>query len=227
MEIKSKNKTALVFGATGLTGSQLTKVLLEDDRYSHVRIFSRHPVDHYHPKLEVVVNDLNDIRGLSSEIKGDEVFCCLGTTMKKAGSKKSFERIDLEIPLEIASVAKRNGVGKYLVISSIGANPKSRNFYLNVKGRLEEELKNIGFRQLSVFRPSMLLGDRQETRLGESAGKLFFKVFSFAFIGPLKKYKGIKAETVARAMIRVANNVPARITYESDEIQKMGSIESR
>ncbi len=219
----TKGKTANVFGYTGLTGSKLAHHLLSDLRYSKVRIFVRRPISLNHPSAEIIVNDLSDIRQLSEVITGDEVYCCLGTTSKKAGSKEAFERVDLALPLEIGTIAKENRVDKFLVISSLGANAKSGNFYLKTKGKMEEGLKTLGFRQLSIFRPSLLLGKRSEKRPAEQIGKFLFSALSFLFIGPLKKYKGVHADTVARAMIRVANNVPSNIIYESDKIRELGS----
>ena len=191
METKSKDKTALVFGSTGLTGRALTKLLLNDDRYSRVVIFVRKPVQNDHPKLEIIVDDLSDPGKISGKIRGDELFCCLGTTMKKAGSKKAFQHVDLDLPVELARIAHSNEVGKFLVISSIGANPASGNFYLQTKGKMEEGISHYDFRQISIFRPSLLLGKRDEFRLGEEVGKFLFKVLSFLLVGPLKKYKGI------------------------------------
>ncbi len=219
----SREKTALIFGSTGLTGSELTRQLLMDDRYSHVRVFVRRPGGEEHPGLEVIVDDLTDTRRIAGRVKGDELYCCLGTTIKKAGSKKAFERVDLELPAELARIAHGNGVAKFLVISSIGADPSSGNFYLRTKGRMEEEISRYGFRQLSIFRPSFLLGKRDEFRFGEAAGKMLFRTLGFMFIGPLRKYKGVKAETVARAMITVANNIPAGKVYLSDEIIRLGN----
>ena len=223
MEPTTTRKTAIIFGYTGLIGSRLTKQLLSDSRYSTVKIFVRQAVSIDHPAVKVIVNDMNNIESMASDLIGDEVYCCLGTTSKKAGSKEAYERVDLHIPLEIAALAIKNKVGKYLIISSTGADSGSRNFYLRTKGRMEEGLKEFGFRQLSIFRPSLLLGERPEKRPLEDFGKILFRIFSFLFIGPLKKYKGINAEIVAKAMIRVANNVPAKTIYESDQIQKLGS----
>ena len=223
METKSKDKTALVFGYTGLTGKALTNQLLMDDRYSVVKIFVRHPVENLHPKIKIIVDDLTDLARITSEIKGDELYCCLGTTMKKAGSKDAFKRVDYGLPVKLAEIAYSGGVGKFLVISSIGANPGSKNFYLQTKGKMEAEVSLFNFRQLSIFRPSFLMGRREEFRFGEELGKVVSSISSVLLFGPLKKYRGIKASTVARAMIRVANNIPSGRIYQSDEIAKLGS----
>ncbi len=222
MEIKLKDKTALIFGATGLTGKALVDQILADDRYSTVRIFVRRPVGITHPKLEAVIDDLSDPGKIAGKIKGDELFCCLGTTLKKAGSKEAFTRVDLGLPAALAKIAHRNGVGKFLVISSVGANPRSGNFYLRTKGMMEEQVGQYNFRQLSIFRPSFLIGKRDEFRFGEETGKILFAVLGFLLVGPLKKYRGIKVETVARAMVTVANNIPAKKVYQSHEIARLG-----
>ncbi len=227
MQTKSKDKTALVFGYTGLTGGALTNLLLTDDRYTTVKIFVRKPVQNPHPKMEIILDDLTNINRINEKIKGDELYCCLGTTIKKAGSKEAFEHVDLDLPSDLAATAYANGVAKFLVISSLGANKSSGNFYLKTKGRMEEEISSYKFRQVSIFRPSLLLGRRDEFRFGEQAGKFIFQLLGFLFVGPLKKYRGIPAETVARAMITVANNIPARKIYPSDEISRLGKADRK
>lgn len=223
MTIKTKEKTALVFGFTGLVGGILTNLLLEDERYSKVKVFLRKRNDFKHPKLEVVVNELENINEIEKEIKGDDLFCCLGTTMKKAGSKTEFEKVDLHLPVTIARIASRNGVNKFLVVSSIGAAKKSSGFYLRTKGRMEEAIVKFPFGQISIFRPSLLLGKRSELRRGEVFGRFLALSMGFLLKGPLKKYRPIHAEKVARAMIRLANMLNAPVIYESDKIEEMGS----
>jgi uncharacterized protein YbjT (DUF2867 family) len=222
MPLKTKDKTALVFGATGLVGSELTNLLLANDHYECVKIFVRKKIDLQHPKLVQVVNDLSNPEEISSEITGDDLYCCLGTTRKKAGSKEAFEWVDLQLPLKVAEIALKNEVRKYLVVSSIGAKPESRNFYLRTKGNMEKGLLAMNFENIGIVRPSILLGQRKERRLGEEAGKIIIRIFSFLFSGPLKKYKGIQAETVARAMIRLANTVNKRVILESHKLQDTG-----
>jgi uncharacterized protein YbjT (DUF2867 family) len=222
MNLKTKDKTALVFGATGLVGSELTKLLLSNDHYDCVKIFVRNPSGIQHPKLVEVLNNLSHPEEIASEIKGDDLYCCLGTTREKAGSREAFEWVDLQLPLKIASIALENEVRKFLVISSIGAKPNSRNFYLRTKGNMEQGILAMNFENICIVRPSILLGQRKERRLGEEAGKVMVRIFSFMFNGPLKKYKGIQAETVARAMIRLANTVNKRVILESHKLQDTG-----
>lgn len=216
-----KNKTALVFGFTGLTGGEVTRQLLDDERYNTVRIFVRKPVTFQHPKLDVVIDDLKEVPNIASRLKGDELYCCLGTTRRKAGSREAFEWVDLKLPVSIAGIAQTNGVKKFLVISSIGANPASGNFYLRTKGRMEQQVNQFAFNQISIFRPSLLLGKREEIRFGEEAGKLLYLIFRFLFQGPLKKYRGIEAKKVACAMIKAANSNSGKRIFLSDEIDTM------
>jgi uncharacterized protein YbjT (DUF2867 family) len=222
MPLKTKEKTALVFGATGLVGNELTNLLLSNDHYDFIKIFVRKKTEIQHPKLIQVVNTLENPEEIADDIKGDDLFCCLGTTRKKAGSREAFEWVDLHLPLKIASIALKNEVRKFLVVSSIGAKPSSRNFYLRTKGFMEQGILALNFENICIVRPSILLGQRTESRLGEEVGKFLVGIFSFMFIGPLKKYKGIRAETVARAMIRLANTVNKRAILESHKLQDTG-----
>ena len=128
MEYKTKNKTAIILGSSGLIGSHLTRMLLEDERYQKIKIFVRRPPLLSHPKLEVIVTDFSHLSALSANMEGDEMYCCLGTTMKKAGSRKAFEKVDLHLPVQIAGLAAASSVGKFLVVSSIGASEKSGSF---------------------------------------------------------------------------------------------------
>ncbi len=224
MTLKTKDKTALIFGATGLIGSQLTNLLLSNDHYEKVKIFVREKSQIQHPKLIQVVSDLSNPEEIANEITGDELFCCLGTTRKKAGSEKAFEYVDLELPLKIAQIALKNEVRKYLVVSSIGAKPHSRNFYLRTKGKMEQGLLEFNFENICIVRPSILLGHRKERRTGEEIGKFMVEILPFLFVGPLKKYKGIQAETVARAMIKLANSVNKRVILESHKLQDTGQV---
>ncbi len=224
MTLKTKDKTALVFGATGLVGTELTNQLLTSDNYGSVKIFVRKKTEQDHPKLVQVVNMLENPEEIATEITGDDLFFCLGTTMKKAGSKEAFEWVDLHLPLKIAAIALKNEVRKLIVVSSIGAKPDSRNFYLRTKGKMEQSLLSMNFENICIVRPSILLGQRKERRAGEEFGKVIIRIFSFLFIGPLKKYKGIQAETVSKAMIRLANSVSKRVILESHKLQNTGNL---
>lgn len=222
MSIKTKEKKALIFGASGLTGSELTDLLLLDERYDQVKTFVRKPSGINHPKLLEIVDDLTNITRIENEISGDDLFCCLGTTMKKAGSKKAFEWVDLELPSLIAATASKNGVNKFLIISSIGANPLSANFYLKTKGAMEERISKYPFHHVHILRPSLLVGKRDEFRFGEEAGKIFMRIISFLLFGSLKKYRAVKSLTLAKAMVKLANSFTDMKIVESDKILDIG-----
>lgn len=214
-------KTALLIGSTGLIGKELLSNLLESSHYEKVIIFVRKKLELSHIKLEQIIVDFEKIEEIKNLIKGDDFFCTIGTTIKTAGSKEAFKKVDFEYPKQFAQFAQENKVSQFLVISSLGANEKSTNFYLKVKGELETYLKFSNFKSVTVFQPSLLLGNRKEFRFGEKIGELFGKLFPFIFIGNLKKYKPIKAKTVADAIIKIAlqNNSGFGI-YQSDEIEE-------
>jgi uncharacterized protein YbjT (DUF2867 family) len=193
-------KTALLLGASGLVGSHLLRQLLESPHYGEVVAFVRRPLNIQHPKLrqEILDFDNPDI----SKIKGDDLFCALGTTLAKAGSKEAQYRIDCTYPYEIGKIARQNGVRQYLLVSSVGADAKTSNFYLKTKGELEEKIRELDFEHFVSARPSFLLGEREEFRLGEKIALVLMKVFA-VFIP--RRYRGIEAEKVARALIAKAN----------------------
>ena len=188
-------KTALIAGATGLVGDFLLKELLEEEHYSKIIVLVRQPVEKVHPRLEQVVFDFENPD--TSVIKADDVYCCLGTTIKKAGSKEAFRKVDYHYPLQLAQAAFDSGCKRFAVVTAVGSSEKSSFFYSRVKGELERELKKIPFQGLYIFRPSMLLGPRKEFRFGEEAGKLFMKALGFLFPDNMK---GVHVSRVARAM---------------------------
>ena len=190
-----KMKTALIAGASGLTGSYLLKLLLESKTYSTVKVLVRKQLDIEHPLLQQIVYDYENPN--SAEINADHVYCCLGTTMKKAGSKEAFKKVDYEYPLQIARAAQQNGAEKFALVSAMGANSKSMFFYNKVKGQLEEALKEVPYKATHIFHPSILLGPRHESRFGEELGKKLMKAFKF-FI-PVNM-KPIHASQVAACM---------------------------
>lgn len=209
-------KTALIAGATGLVGSHLLKKLLEDERYDKVIILIRKVIPLEHHKLEQIV--FNFDKPENDLIKADDVYCCLGTTIGKAGSKKNFEKVDYSYILGIAGSALNNGANQFALVSSSGADKSSRIYYNRVKGKTEEALKQLNYPALLIFRPSMLLGERNEKRPGETFGKVLMNIFSFAI--PLK-YKAVDADKVAVAMINASNkNFSGIHIFESDLIQK-------
>lgn len=211
-------RKACILGATGLVGSQLLNYLLEDDKYDEVLVYARRSTGVEHPKLHEVVGDLLDEGFFNDPIFAEDIFCCIGTTQSKTPDVSVYKQIDFGIPVHSAQAGIRGGMRKFLVVSSIGANANSRMFYPKVKGQMEDALKKMAIPRLHIFRPSMLLGDRNEFRFGESVGKALVKVFG-VFIP--SKYKGISASEVAQAMHRVAVSDVGKLVYESDEIKKM------
>lgn len=217
------NKTAIVIGATGLTGTHLVADLLHDPAFGKVKVLVRQPWVHARPKLESIIVDFDDEESLAAALHGDVLFCCIGTTIKKAGSQENFRAVDYGIPVKCAGIAKAQGVSQFLLMSSIGANPRSRNFYLRTKGETEAAIQQAGFRSVNIFRPSVLIGQRKEFRLGEWLGRYLFQLFYFLLQGRWKKYRGIKAATVANAMMIAAKENDEGVSiYESDAIQSMG-----
>lgn len=208
-------KTAILLGATGLVGSHLLDYLLRDPRYGAVVALVRRPLAVQHPKLRQEILDFDQPD--PAKIQGDDLFCALGTTLLKAGTKEAQYRIDCTYPYEIGRLAKANGVRQYLLVSSLGADAQSSNFYLKTKGDLEEKLRALKFETFVSARPSILLGERSEFRLGERIGIALAK--TFAILIP-KKYRGIPAERVAAALIELANsNLRGTHVVESDRLQ--------
>ena len=212
------SKTAILFGATGLIGSYVLQELLKDERYERIILFSRKSLHTGSHKVIEIITGFEDKEIIENHLYGDEIYCCLGTTIRKAGNQEAFRKVDYSLPLMIGVAAKKNGIRKMLVVSSLGADAQSSNFYLRTKGEMEQSLKSLSIPSLHFFRPSMLLGPRTESRPAETIGKIAMEAISFLFIGGLKKYKAIPAHTVAKAMISVANAIQPDDVYESDEI---------
>jgi uncharacterized protein YbjT (DUF2867 family) len=230
--MNSSPRTALLAGASGLVGSHVLQELLASPVYEKVTVLVRKPLAVSHPKLVQVTVDFERFAEYREHFRVDDVFCCLGTTIKIAKTKEAFERVDHHYPLEMGRLAAGEQAGKFLIITALGSDAESRIFYNQVKGRVERDLQNLPLRELDIFRPSLLLGERADFRLGERVASRF----AFAMVGPLAKYKPIHAATVARAMVRVAGGTatastahtapittPAVHIYESSRIQTLGS----
>ncbi len=210
-------RVALLAGTTGLVGSSLLEMLLASDGYTHVVALSRKPLDITHAKLENIVVDFDKLSDYP--LQADDVFCCLGTTMKQAKSKEAFRKVDFDYPLQLAKQTKETGATQYLLVSALGAKSTSAIFYNKVKGEIEETITAVGFTSFHIFRPSLLLGSREEQRSGEDAAKVFYKLFNFLIP---KKYKGIEAEKVARAMlVKALDKTPGKFVHESDSLQRV------
>lgn len=194
-------RSALLLGATGLTGGLLLDLLLATPEYAKVIIYVRKPTYLNHPKLmEQIVN----YETINNAVVADDVFCCLGTTIKIAKTKEAFEKVDLHYPLKIAALQHKAGSKQFLVVSAMGASATSSIFYSRTKGLMEEGLTKIGFESLYIFRPSFIVGYRKEERIGEKIGIVIFKILSPLMIGPLKIYRPIKAANIALNMIKYA-----------------------
>lgn len=214
------SKTAIILGSTGLTGSHLLDLLLKSDAYDRVISFVRKSSKISHLKLTEYVIDFDNPDSYKDLVKGDDLFCCLGTTINKAGSQEAFEKIDLHYPIRFAQMGKTNGVKQYLIITALGANSQSSNFYMRTKGKCEEELKKTAIPSVSVFRPSLLLGNRKEFRLGERLGAYAMRFLGLFMLGKLRKYRAVESNQVALAMFNVAqDNKTGFQVYESDLIQ--------
>jgi len=211
-------KTALLFGSSGLIGGHVLNELIQNSNYTKIKIFVRSSVEINNPKIETIKTDFNNLNKHIDDIKGDECFFCIGTTKKNSPDKREYQKIELEIPKKIAQIAKSNSVKSFFFVSSGYANPKSSGDYLKFKGQVEEEIKNLNFDKIGIMRPSFLLGERKEERMGEKFGIIMFKLLTPMLIGPLRKMRPISSEIVAIAMIKLANENISQNILESNEI---------
>ena len=214
-------KTALLFGSSGLIGGHLLNQLIKNDYYDKIQIFVRSVPEINDPKVEIIKTDFNNLENHREDIKGDDCFFCIGTTRQNSPDKNDYRRVELDIPKEIAQIAKSNSINSFVFVSSGYADPKSSGDYLKFKGEVEEELKRLNFPKLGIMKPSFLLGDRKEKRIGEKIGIFVFKLLSPLFLGPLKKMKPIHSATVAKAMIKISKSENDQIVFESNEIVKL------
>ncbi len=198
-----KNKTATIIGATGLTGSNLLKLLQDDQDYSNIRILVRRPVMIDHPKVKVVTLSFSDRDAFKSGISGsDAVFCAIGTTNKKVkGDQSIYRKIDYDIPVTAAALCMETGCSRFVLVSSLGANSKSNNFYLKLKGEVEDEVCKMNINTTLIFRPSLILGKRNEFRFGELAAKLF--MIPVSYLLPTK-LRPIQAYSIAVSMLKAS-----------------------
>ena len=214
-------KTALVFGSSGLVGSHVLNQLIQHSNYSKIKLFVRSSIKVNDRKIELIQTDFNNLEQHREEMMGDECFFCIGTTKKNSPDKNEYQRIELDMPKQVAQIAKSNNIKSYFFVSSGYANSKSSGDYLKYKGLVEEEILSLGFSKVGIMRPSFILGDRKEFRLGEKIGIIIFKLLNPLFIGPLTKMKSIHSETIAKAMIKLANENNDRKIFESDQISDL------
>jgi uncharacterized protein YbjT (DUF2867 family) len=213
------SKTALVIGATGLTGSELIHLLIKDTDYTTVKIFGRRKTGFSHPKIEEYVTDLFNPISYENDFTGDVAFCCIGTTAKKTPNKDLYRKIDFGIPVALAELCKKNNVSHFIAISALGANKSSSVFYNRTKGEMEETLLATSLKRLNILRPSLIVGNRQEFRLGEKIASHVMGVAQLFMIGSLKKYRPIEASVIAGAMLHLSNTPSSDVIIESDEIK--------
>jgi len=214
-------KTALLFGASGLVGGHVLSQLISNNNYSKIKLFVRTSIDISDPKIKIIQTDFNNLENHREDIKGDDCFFCIGTTKQNSPDKNEYRRVELEVPKQIAQIAKSNSVNSFVFVSSGYADPKSSGDYLKFKGEVEEELKKLNFPKLGIMRPSFLLGDRKEKRIGEKIGIFVFKLLSPLFLGPLKKMKPIHSAIVAKGMIAIIQNDSSQTIFESNEISEI------
>jgi uncharacterized protein YbjT (DUF2867 family) len=216
-------RTALVAGATGLVGGHLLRLLLEDAAYERVTALVRRGVPLSHRKLVQREINFDLLRDLAGSTRVHDVFCALGTTMRQAGSRNAFRKVDFTYVTELARLASDQRASQFLLVSSLGANPRSRVFYNRVKGEAEDAVRQLRFDAIHILRPSLLVGDRKESRPGERLGIVVARLATPFLVGPLRPYRPIAAETVARAMVRAAREGKRGVhAYRSDQIQTLG-----
>jgi uncharacterized protein YbjT (DUF2867 family) len=213
---------AVLAGASGLIGSKLLDVLLQENYYDEVTVLVRNELQLKHTKLVQIRLDFEDLEKHALSITGHAVFCCLGSTRKKTPDLTDYRKVDHDYPLRLAQIASKNGVQQYHLVSALGANAKSANFYTKMKGETEQDVMKVGLPSLHIYRPALLTGDRKEPRTGERLFTLIMKVIDPILVGPLKKYQSIPGATVARAMFNQSVKQQEGVfIYPSDEIKNL------
>jgi uncharacterized protein YbjT (DUF2867 family) len=215
-------RTALVAGASGLVGGHVLRRLLEDPDYDRVTVLARRELPLAHAKLTQRLVDFEHLAQLADFPRVHDVFCCLGTTRRQAGSDDAFRKVDLTYVVELGRVAVRHRASQFLVVTALGADPGSRVFYSRVKGEAEGAVQRLSFDGLYIFRPSLLLGARRDRRRGEWLAALLSPLISWALVGRLARYRPIRATALARAIVRVARDAAGGVhVYESDAIRRL------
>ena len=198
-------KTAIILGASGLTGNILLRTLIKDDRYEYIKLFARSKIEGVPSKVTQYIGDLLNLDQFKADFTADEVYCCIGTTTNKTPDKKRFKQIDYGIPVNAARLSKANGISTFLVISSMGANAKSNVFYNKTKGEMERDVLQKDINNTFLLRPSLIGGERKERRTLEKIALFVFKIIQPLFFGSSKQYRIIEPKLIARAMINLAN----------------------
>ncbi|WP_160671025.1 oxidoreductase [Clostridium sp. C8-1-8] len=215
-------RKAVIVGGTGLVGKELVKQLVSDQEYNSVTLILRRSLEINNPKLEEKIIDFDFLENIDINLKDADVFCALGTTIKKAKTQENFKKVDYHYPLVLGKMAKKMGAKQFLIVTAMGASSSSSIFYNRVKGEIEEALRELNLPALKIFRPSLLLGDRGEFRMGEGITAALSGLFTPLLIGPLRKYRPIRGEAVARGMIVAAKKDEAGVViYESNKIDEL------
>jgi uncharacterized protein YbjT (DUF2867 family) len=215
-------KTAIILGASGLTGNILLHKLIKDDKYQSIKLFSRSKIEGLPDKVSQFIGNLFNLEMFEQDFTGDEVYCCIGTTSKKTPDKIIYKQIDYGIPVAAAKLSKNNNINTFLVISAMGANVKSNVFYNKTKGEMERDILNQNIKNTFILRPSLIAGKRNEQRVLEKLGLIIFKVIHPLFIGKLKKYRSINADSIAQCMLNLANNTrKIGVIITSNEIKEL------
>lgn len=215
-------KTAIILGATGLTGGLLLEQLVEDEAYASVKVFSRRPCGIASPKIREYIGDVLQLEQFREDFSGDVVFCCVGTTSSKTRDRTIYRDIDYGIPVKAARMAKEEGIPAFLVVSALGSNPRSRIFYNRTKGEMERDVLGQGLPHTCILRPSLIVGKRAEKRLAERIGAVVLRLMRPLLVGRARKYRSIEAASIARAMIRLAEEKPPGPVVDSDRIEELG-----
>lgn len=219
----SAGRSAVLLGATGLVGGRCLELLLADATYARVTVVGRRALPREHPKLEQRVVDFERLDGEADAFAGDDVFCCLGTTIRAAGSQEAFRRVDHDYPLAAARLASARGAKRFLLVTAMGADAGSRIFYNRVKGEVEAGVSALPFEGVALLRPSLILGERADRRPAEALAQRLAPALNPLLLGPLRKYRAIDAAAIARAMVRLAKEDFRGVrVVESDALEKLG-----
>lgn len=212
----------IIVGASGLIGSNLLSQLITSEDITEITILVRKQLGISNPKLKEIVIDFENLNEYASQIQGDILFCCLGTTKSKTPNAQEYRRIDLDYPLSLAKISLQNRVSQFHLVSSMGANPESNSAYLKLKGELETELKKLNIKSIHIYQPSFLEGNRHEKRPIEKIMLPLMKLINPLLLGNWENYRSIKAETVAKAMINQSKKELTGIfTYQSKQIKEL------
>ncbi len=208
-------KTAILLGATGLTGSYLLKILLDSPKYEKVKVFTRRSTNIKHNKLEEIICDLTKLEEYKKDFFANDVFCTIGTTKAKTPNKDGYYKIDYGIPTKAAKLSSENNVETFSVVSAIGANKNSKVFYSRTKGEMEEKVLSYNIPNILIHRPSLIIGKRKDNRIGEKVGYIFTKILKIFLVGKLKKYRYISGEKLAQNVYEKAQNMKGKqIIYQ-------------